>query len=217
MKKITRSYGEHLKPVKLYLDDLEKVTRILSDVTENVNLSTDEYSLDNVRQLQELKREYITELEIKIREPHVSLSLKPDNVWLYISQDDPVSRGLFEKIKKTLLECKHPRSWLIQTAWMAFVAGSIVGGGIILALYGIVKQNYLHFSIGVASIVLSLLWSWYDHKTELRMYSIIILKHRIDTPPFFKRNADHIVLAFISAILGGVITLIVTELIEANR
>lgn len=82
MRKLTTHRVEFLKPVVLYLDDLEQIIEILHQVSDSVDLSTKDLALDNLKQLKELKLESLNELHISIDEPYLSLNLEPAQVSL---------------------------------------------------------------------------------------------------------------------------------------
>ena len=153
----------------------------------------------------ELKRDFFTHLSFSISEPHISLALTPAHIFLYIGKDDPVSRGIFEKIKNVLVQRKRPPAWLLNSF---LISGLVTGFSPILLFVGFSKSNLLLIVLGFLTLLVGALWSWYGFQNQFKRYSIIIPKYRIDSPSFLKRNGDRIVLATISAIIGGVITLL---------
>ena len=114
MEKLIKPFGESQKPVILYMDDIDKIVEIIGQASQKVEISTEDYVIQDLKQLSELKHEFLNELNISIREPYVSLNMKPDIIFLYIGKDDLLSRGLFENIKKILLQNRRPFSWLLQ-------------------------------------------------------------------------------------------------------
>jgi len=82
LKKITKAHGERIGPVKLYLDDIEAIVAVFSEVSSETKITTDEYAVESIDQLKQLKREYFNEMHISISDPYVSLSLEPDGIWL---------------------------------------------------------------------------------------------------------------------------------------
>ena len=73
MNKLVRSHGEKLRPVKLFLDDVQKIVDILREATDKITLKTDEYELQDVKELTELGQQHINELEI-IAHDHMFMS-----------------------------------------------------------------------------------------------------------------------------------------------
>ncbi len=57
MKKIAKSYWKNLPPVKLYLDDVEKIIEIMRESSSGVELTTDEYAFSDINDLLELHRD----------------------------------------------------------------------------------------------------------------------------------------------------------------
>lgn len=209
MQRKPQSYGEQLKPVRLYIDDLEQIVEVLQEVATDVEISTDEYTLTDIGQLPELKREFFTFLELATREPYISVNLKPNGIWLYIAKDDMVSRGAFEKIKRILVKRKRPFAWLLHNSVMS---GLFTGLALNLLGWGFIQGSSVGRVLGIFALILGVWWSWYGHKDHFTKYSLIIPKHRIDEPNFFKRNADDVVLAIIAALVGSLLTLVIAKL-----
>ncbi len=209
MQKLTKSHGEHLRPVTLYLEDLEHIVDVLSEVSDKVSISTGDYALEDLKQLTELKRESINELSLSIKEPYVSLDLMPNSIWLYISKDDAVSRGAFEKIKQVLLQSRRPFTGLLHESSFTGLLSAV---GFYPLIYGIVRGNWLFITVGIALIAMGIIWFWYGFQDKFKRFSVIIPRYKSQAPSFFKRNSDAILLSIISAIAGGLITLAIVKL-----
>lgn len=102
MKKIIGSHGECLPPVFLYLDDIEQIVDVFKEVATSVNISTGENELESLSEIDQLGKKTLHSFYLSIREPYISLDMQPYRIWLHIHKDDPLSRGVFEKIKKIL-------------------------------------------------------------------------------------------------------------------
>lgn len=208
MQKIVQSLGEHLKPVWLYLDDVEQIVEIFRQVSSDVSISTKEFALSDLKQLTELKKEFITDLHIQIREPYVSLSLESNRIWLYAQKDEAVSRGLFEQVKQVLSKNKRSFDQLLQNSALL---GLFMGSSFPLLAIGIRESTSWLIFLSVIMIMVSILWGWYGYQDRFKRYSIVIPKYRIETPSFWKRNSDAFLLSIFSAIIGGIITLILVK------
>lgn len=191
----------------LYIDDLEQIVEVLQELVTDIEISTDEYTLTDIGELSKSNKEYFTFLKLATRDPYISTDLKPDGIWLYIAKDDTVSRGAFEKIKQILVKRKRPFAWLLHNS---VIPGLFIG----LALgWGLVQGSFVGRLLAISALILGVSWFWYGHRDRFEKYSLIIRKHRIEAPNFFKRKADEIVLAIIAAIIGSLLTLVVTKLI----
>lgn len=175
MQKIIKGLGEHLKPVKLYLGDLERILDILREGSDEVKISTSEYSLDSLEELSQLRKEYLNELKIWIEKPYVSVDLKPWTARLFTAQDDPTSRGLFVAIKEVLIRRKRPFFFV----WDAtpLVNGLLCGGFLIMLLFYSIRKNNIFISI-LCTFAFGLCYLWFRYYTQniSERYSIIIPK-----------------------------------------
>lgn len=208
MKKIAQSLGEHFRPVKLYLDDIEKIIETLSQVSSKVSISTEDYALDDAQQLASLKQEQITYLHISLHEPYISLELKPSNIWLFAAEDEPISRGLFEKIKQILLKRERKFARIVHNGSLM---GLLIGASLVLLVWGIAVSNILIIFVSIAWLILSVAFTWYGYQDQFKKYSIIIPKYEINAPSFWKRNSDKILLMILSAIFGGLVSLVLLK------
>jgi len=214
MERKIKTHGEHLKQVLLYRDDIEHIIELLREVSPNVELSTDEHKFSDVKEWAEVKRDYFTNLQIATRNPYVSLDLSERSVWLYIAEDTPQSRGVFEKIKRFLMNRKHPRQWLLNF-WMPNLVLYIWIFLFNLALWGRIPFWGSKSTVWTVSGICFLgyaYWWWLTFRAQTRRYSIIVPKYRVDAPRFWKRNADKIVVAIIAAIFGSLLTLLIKAL-----
>lgn len=209
MREITKSHGQRLEPVKLYLDDLERIVEVLRSVSSDIRITTGQYALDNLGELPLLKREFLRELEITIREPHVSLECSHSGIWLYISDDNPISRGLFDKVREILLQ---RRRLLAPLGFVSGLGGALFSAGLFALFRGMIKAHAITVVGAILCLALAIGAIWYSYWEQERGYAIIIPKYEMDAPSFLKRNADQVALAVISAILGGLIALLLAKL-----
>jgi len=212
IRKLVQSYDEHLKPARLYMDDLEKIVDILRDLSSQIEISAEGYGIDNVRQLPDLKVDCLHSLQIRSREPYLSLEFKPSSIWLYIDRDDAASRGTFEKIKRVVSERRRGMTWLVQNS---ILVGLFTGASVPLMIWSKSSSgiNWAMFALGVVVMILGALWIWYGFHDRFKRYAIIVPKYRVDSPSFFRRNADNILLAFVSAVLGALATFVISKAI----
>ncbi|MBI4447236.1 MAG: hypothetical protein HY645_15195 [Acidobacteria bacterium] len=211
MQKLTKSRGEHLKPVKLFLDDIERIVATLREVSSEVEITTDEYVLADLSQLSDLKHECLTTLKLLNRNPYLAVDLEPSRVWLYIAEDTPTARGLYEKVRSILVQQRRPFASALISWWFPLM---ISAGMVTAFLIGTIQSNPLAVGLGLVLFGFALWGMWYSHRVVTGRYSIIIPKRRRESPSFLKRNADRIILAMISAIAGGIITSLLSSLIS---
>ena len=135
------------------------------------------------------------------------LALMPDAISLHIERDDPRSRGLLEKIKEFLDKHRRKSTWFAKNAWI----GAIIVG---LSFYFFLSRSLMKALIGCVLLFLGGFWLWWGYNVIGKKWSVIHLRRRIDSPFFWKRNKDAIVVAIISVIAGSLITLLITNLLK---
>lgn len=203
MKKIIQSYGEHIAPVRVYLDDIQEIIGILRDSCEEVLIQTSNNQLDNVDELVSLRKDMLHDLKIYGRRPYISIDMEPNQIWLFVSEDTPESRGLFEKVKVVLLKCTRPFTWLLHSSFLNGIAWPLTILGAVLSWR--MNSNLLTAFFAIL-FLLCVLWVVYGYYDRFNRYTVVVPRHRIDSPNFLKRNTDKIVLAIISALIGALVS-----------
>ena len=206
MEKKTPSRSETLKPVKLYLDDLEQIVSILKAESSEVKIETDEYKYESLEELVGSKKETIYKLKLICGKwPHVDLNLNSYSVELFISEDEPKLRGVFEKIKEILVKRERIYRRFVSFRWamiFSLAPGIIFLGKVVFFPSAPTPFSFLWFFI-ILSLIINL---WL--RLERDKYSIIVLKHKIDQESFLKRNKDQVWLLIFGAVFGIVGTVL---------
>jgi len=83
-----------------------------------------------------------------------------------------------------------------------------------LFIFWLHKKNAFLLYLGIFALPVSLFWSWVSIRVAKTGLNVIYLRRKAETPTFFQRNKDNIALAVFSAIIGGLVTLIVEELLK---
>lgn len=214
MKKIIPSRSEDLKSARLYLDDIKEIFEILFNSAENVTIETKNYMLDSMEDFTELHEEKIHDITLSSQEPYVTVKFSPSRISLYIGKDNNESRGIFEKIKKILIKCERPFTWILHNSvaytLCTYLFFCLIGFSIAI------KDAFLsvYFSL---LFILCLLWAIYGWNDRFYHFSTIILKYRINYPSFIKRNKDRIIIALISAVVSAILTWILSLLIICKK
>jgi hypothetical protein len=146
--------------------------------------------------LKNLGNTKLDSITIRSFNPFISIDIEKDRIWLYIGEDDPVSVGIFEKIKKYLQKKKQILSWLKSV----FTIGMLLGFSLTLFFSGIISGNYRYSLIGLIGILGVIGIIFLVGKSE------IYLINKCEKDSFLKRNAEKFLIGTISAALGGIIT-----------
>jgi hypothetical protein len=212
MEKIVKSMSENLPPSVLYYDDVEKIVEILAESNSEVRIATNEFKLSTVKELKELKKNVIHELSISCTRPMVSIEFRPMRTWLYASEDSPLAKGVYEKIRQYVISKRRRLAWLSQSWLVGIVLGSSTW---LLPLAS--KQGDKQFILLYAGSIIfaGLGWGWWTYKVNVKEYSTIYPLHeRHLSSGFIAQNRDKIFLAIITAVISSIITITVTKVLK---
>lgn len=204
MERLQKSHREFLPPVCLCLEDIEAIIREIRGVAKEVRMETDEFALKDGTELENLGSSSIHELNLRSDQPDISLSLSPGSVCLAIGRDDAASRGVFEKIKTILRRCRRRiLFWSDKVVNLSGFVGGIILAGIIWALY----NNKWFAAVLASALAIYILWMYWTLRELSRHYSTIFIARRSAQLGFLQRNRDTILVAIISALVGGLVML----------
>lgn len=202
MEKITKSYSEKLKPVVLYLDDIQKIVDVFKEASENIEIVSSNYKFNDVDELKELKKEYINELKIHVNSPYISFDIRKSYVELYSSSSGVTEMGVIQGVKAYIKSSNNHFSIFYSLIYplIFFYTG--------LVLY-ILYDTGFYFNISISLMTIGAILYFINYYNRFYRKSFIYLCDRIDRPNFFKRNKDDLILALISALFPILIYLLV--------
>lgn len=208
MEKITKSKSADLKPLVLYFEDVVKICEILSELSAEISIKTENYILENIEELKELGEKVIYHLEISVHNPYVSVDLRPSSARIYISEDNATQRGILDKIKQHLESKQRKLAWLANNSMLA---GATLGASTWFFMFGILGKDQNFIIYGVLVALLGAFWSFYGHRNQFRYFTIIFTSSKNDVSNFFTRKKDDIMVALISGAIGALITYLLTK------
>lgn len=217
MRELRRSRDKYLPPVKLFLDDVDQIERIMVSDGDNrvLNLTTSEYELDNLRELGEINRSQIEELHFKLLEPPsnnplVVLDIEPQMVRIHTDEETTTIRGIMDKIEDLLYPKRLRISAFPERAEPFVLAMAPMGLGVLLlglvAAFGLVGPAATLVLISALILVVASLGLMLR---SLRARSQIVLRRWSEQDTFWKRNHD-LLLVVVTAALTFVATLLGT-------
>ncbi|EGQ8391440.1 TPA: hypothetical protein ACMDPN_003562 [Vibrio cholerae] len=205
MKKKNKSrLIENFPPAVLYLDDIEKIVAILEKSFDTVSLSTEEFDEVTSEELLKLasqtEGERFNRLQIKCREPHISLEFLPYKITAYISDERPETIGAIELIRGIIHSRKRRLFRLIK--WSSFVVP-----GVLVGLFISGSDKVLALGALISAILIGILSVRYE------MSSSVIVKTttKSDTPNILSRNSESLIVAILAALVGSVVSYVLTK------
>jgi hypothetical protein len=204
MKKITESLSESLKYLKLYRDDIEQIYDIFKGCSENVSFTVDNYELDTIKEVSDIQQDRAKNLELRINEPSISITVDESMARIYISKPDSLSLGMWARIKDILTKRQNKLKLFYEEHTKLFYISYFLGWFLtyILARLKIISGNleivlYLTYILSYTILTFFLIVTMNN--------TVINLVSRKEAPPFLKRNRDEIILAIVSLVIGAVL------------
>lgn len=199
-----KSFSIEFPPATIFIDDIEDIYKIISSVSEEVEISSDKYSFESLDELKDFKGK-ITQLKISGSRPSISVNI---DKWvrIYASEDTVITRGLAEKVKFIIeprikkFNTKNKNSKLL---WVIFTGSWILS----FTITDFAPKQYKTVSIlSLFSLgAISLFWDYY---TSFIRHSTIKFSFAKNSPSFWVENKDKIIVGTITGIIGSMITLV---------
>jgi hypothetical protein len=189
----------------LFAEDLHEIEEILTRDGQEFRLLTDKYEYNDVAAMINSEPTIVPKLEMKVRNPYISVNISSDTLSMYVADHDDKSHRLAKEIDDILATKKRRFGFLYNMwAWLFFIPG--LGGLLIGSSLSSIVNNH-HFIDWRAQLVLSLMLATYStfYLTMGRDKNKIVLESR-GARSFLKRNRDQLLIALIAALLGALAT-----------
>ena len=210
MKKIKSiSKGRHFPSITIYKDDLQKILEILNEVCERVKISDEEYEYESLEELEHTKGLKPKQISITGISPYVSLDLKQNSIWLYRSDSDQKSVYIYKQIEEILLSKKNLISTLFNKS------GGIISCVILFILFfmpvATLKDWFPNLLSRLSLLIIVILIPIISILARNGNFSLITLRKSHEEKNFFYRNKDDIAKIVIGAVVGSILTWILTR------
>ncbi len=197
-------YSKSLKilPVKVYLEDLDEIISILNeDGPRKIEIKTREYKLTPDEFKQKYKDANLNYLEINSHSPYINVSFDYSNgVRIYSGDDSASSVGIIEKIKNVVKPKRKIFNLFLGKSNLNLSIFFILCWFFFLLFFKPLATKDVYLGGLIVYIVFSALFM-----APLFNRNNIIVSNKKDRPNFFIRKSDDLVIAIISAFLGGAI------------
>ncbi len=212
MKKKSQKLSRKFKMPRLFRDDLVEIEDIIKNDLKpsKYTLETKEYEYETVESIPKDTTD-TTELTIQTFLPsiYVDLSHSIAEIYTFESQN-LITVGALTKISNVIEKRERP-----ILLWFIRVSTPIIFLLFVMLLNLISYKDVLSTTEKSISITITLLCLPYlaiVHYIRFYRYSIVSFVFQNDRQNFIQRNKDQIILVVISAILGGIVTSIITKL-----
>jgi len=198
-------------PVNLYRDDFEQIINILSEISDQVEISDDDYEYESLDELINQKGLKPKKVFISSYSPHVVIDLEPHSIFLYRSNSDKGALYAYDRIKEVLRKRRSILSRVINPAVGIFFF-SIFIFLIIFIPIDFVKSwfpnRWSRLSLIILLFGIPILSFFFKHGA----FSSFFLIRFHERNNFFTRQKDDLIKIVIGAIIGVLLTLLVSIL-----
>jgi len=204
IKILEKSKSKDYPPVKLYLDDIEKLINIFESNNISYTLTVnDEYVCENLTDLKENEKSTkIKSLKIHSNNPYITIDLNYFKAALYADSDKEAVR-LFYILNEIIIN-KKKRPYLIHSIYFGWIILVISLLSNVVVYF--VKDKVLALLIGIFSLIALPITFFNSTYQRIKNYSTIYLTRKDSQSNFFKRHKDQIILILITGIVVGFCT-----------
>ena len=213
--------------VRVYYEDIEEICRILGKVTSSVRIQADEFVATEPRDLLDMPSDVINRLQIVATEPSVTITLSADVAAVEATDADMSTLGALRRIEELMRGRRRP---LKRFVWSDPWSGSLfaLAAAVSACLAGVVGLSTYPMDSSRGSSESGFDWGWLvgllcvlvvtgilAALMVTRRQAIVIPRPQKEAPPFWERNKDQIAINAIFTVIGGVLGIVGTLLLQA--
>lgn len=218
MKRRTKELRCRVGSVKLYLDDIRELVRVMRPVSDEGELKIEsrDYEFAGVEELGNLNRDALHKLKIVYGKSssRVSVLIDGSSVVVECDEDAPTFRGVYAEIGELLESRKRWWNW-IDSNWVYGAMGASVGLSVLLIMMATIYVDLLMGWCGFGFAMVFLIFLLTRAAARNLRVSEIVLQERSEHESFWQRNKDKITLALITALVTMVFSIIGTLIVLA--
>ena len=214
MERINPSLAKNYLPLKLYINDLFDIERVVKEYSETISIETDQILFSSIEELSnELKNQRVPKLIIRTLSPYMYIDFSRLWARIYVSSNDENSFGLFVKLNEFLLR-KRRQIWFLYSY---YVTWSII---LLQWLFYFIIPKSFSTGIGNYIAVSFSLWVMWALFIRMRRHSLVLITKNSGFGSLWIRKKDNIILSIVAAIIGAILgiagTLLINYLSSAN-
>jgi hypothetical protein len=213
--------------VRVYLDDIQEIFSILKELTADVRIQADDFEATDPQDLLDISSDTIDELTIVASQPNVTVSLSGKAATLEATDPDNSTLGALKRIEERVDQRRRP---LKKVLWNTnrepfLVAIAFLLGIVSVVLLGIwlasdppnPPPNTIRDDIGwvIGIWVVTLLVVSLSVIMTARRQAVVIPRLQKDAPPFWERNRDEIAINAVFTVIGAVLGIAATLLVQS--
>ena len=212
MKKVKGKYKDsHYYSIHFYRDDFERIINILLEVSAQVEIFDDDYVYESLDELISQKGLKPKKVFISSSSPYVSIRLEPSSIWIYSRETDKESLYAYDRIREVLRKRRSILSRVINPGVAIFVS-SVLWLFVIFIPADLYNAWFPNKWSRVLLVILALgipALSLFLRTGGLSSFTLIPFHEQNS---FFSRQKDDLIKIAIGAIIGALLTLLVSRL-----
>ncbi len=214
MEQIDKSISQNYLPLTIYRDDLDQISAALPANAE-ISISTGDYKFTSVAEFAEhTKPDRIHDLEFKVRDPYMTIELRPIWARIYVASSAPMSAGVFFAVDRILRRNLRFLAWCYSYYFVWIMNGVLILTSVLYSKR-VIPRIPLYSSLVITAIfAVAGCWIMY---VRLFRYSIVVPRYRHTARGFFVRNRDNLIVALLAAIVGAIAGVTLTLLLNTPR
>lgn len=219
MREIKKTWKKKYKPLKLFKDDLEAIVNIAKEYEQSdvekwqkkIEITAENYQLDNISELEKIKKEVISYFGLNVGFSSLRLQLSKYSLSLEVGDDNDILLiGIATKIDSILQKRQRRFNFVFTYGGRLILCYLIVLlCGVLASVFFILKIYYLLLICIIAAIYIVA-----KAEDVPSQCLTIIMSHSAETPNFFKRNKDKILVNTIVAIIVSFLSVLGTLLFQ---
>jgi hypothetical protein len=214
--------------VRVYLDDIQEMFSILKEIADEVRIQADGFVATEPKDLLDIPSDAINELTIVATQPNVTVTLSRNTATLEATDADTMTLGAVKRIEERM---RHRRRPLKKVLWNTKKMPSLAIIAIVLGLISVVlaiaalgsdPQNppppgttTISYEVAIGIWVTTALAIALSVTVTARRQAIVIPRPQKDAPPFWERNRDEIAINAAFTVIGGVLGIVGTLLLQS--
>jgi hypothetical protein len=215
--------------VRVYLDDIQEIFSTLKEVAGDVRIQADDFVATEPQDLLDISSDAINELTIVATQPNVTVTLSRNTATLEATDADMATLGASKRIEERMRQRRRPLKRLL---WNTDQPPALVGLALVLSLVSLVFVLLLlapapanppppgTTTIGrewvIGTWAAALLAITLSVTLTARRQAIVIPRPQKDAPPFWERNKDEIAINATFTVIGGILGIVGTLLIQST-
>lgn len=206
MKKVNKPISKQMPPVRLYLDDIESIYQAFKKTNKEIEIRTENYQVDDIKQLKEIGINKIYDLTMYARFSGDRVLFKPSYTEVYFLYDTLENRGICSEIIEILENRKVKLGRFLSSIWAFYLNLLLAAILCFSALNFYTEESYVYFGVFLGFLTLSIISIILLYRLDNKRHSCILLVEKKEETSFWKRNKDTIWIVVITAIISFIFT-----------